>query len=286
MTDWSQLSHAYGPADDVPALLAQAEADRDGQAWEDLWSRLCHQGTVYSASFAALPTLTEIAGRWSPAERMMALALAGDIVASSDQAHGRVNVHASYPSEIARLKALTEETLQDGRLAGDSDMYVHVLQALLAFEGVAFWGEHLEGLNDEEYEVTCPQCDAETMVAFGEHGAFTTQDDMYMRNTDTKRLPLLPADPAALTGIGRRLHDRAMADGQAELATKLTYVFGRADCVTCGERFRVDKAVVAQWGEPRLAHLATAELVRLARRPLRGLTRVAGRLRGIIARRT
>jgi hypothetical protein len=27
MTDWSQLRHAYGPTDDIPGLLAQAEPD-------------------------------------------------------------------------------------------------------------------------------------------------------------------------------------------------------------------------------------------------------------------
>ena len=57
MTDWAELQHAYGSAEDVPALLAAAAetSDETGKVWDDLWSRLCHQGTVYSASRAALP---------------------------------------------------------------------------------------------------------------------------------------------------------------------------------------------------------------------------------------
>ena len=247
MTDWSQLRHAYGPADDIPGLLARAEPDQRSPVWTELWSRLCHQGTVYPASFPALSMLTEIAGRWSSAERTMPLALAGDIVASVDQPYGDVDPQVSYPLEIARLRALTEETLQSAELADDSSTYVYMLKALLAFEGVEVWGEQLDGLNTEEYEVACPRCDEESFVAFGRYGAFTTHDSMYVRDTDSPRLPLLPADPAELVGIGKRLHARAIADGHPDVATKLTYVFGRADCPTCGERFRVDDAISARW---------------------------------------
>jgi uncharacterized Zn-finger protein len=191
--------------------------------------------------------LAEIAGRWSTAQRTMPLALAADIVSSVDQPYGDIDPHFTYSSEIARLRALTEETLRSSDLDDDSSTYVYVLQALLAYEGVEVWGNHLDGLNNEEYEVACPQCDEETFIAFGQYGAFTTQDGMYMRDTGSKRLPLLPADPADLADIGERLHARAIADGHPDVAEKLTYVFGRADCPACGERFRVEQAITARW---------------------------------------
>ena len=49
MTDWALLTDAYGPADEIPALLADASTD-DSSAWDELWGRLCHQGTVSTAS--------------------------------------------------------------------------------------------------------------------------------------------------------------------------------------------------------------------------------------------
>ena len=56
---WQELKHAYGSAEDIPALLeeiAQYPEDKDGVgAWFKLWSALAHQGDVYSASFAAVP---------------------------------------------------------------------------------------------------------------------------------------------------------------------------------------------------------------------------------------
>jgi hypothetical protein len=64
--DWSALNHAYGTADDIPALLrraanAVAPNDYRDEPWFSLWSALCHQGDVYTASYAAVPELVEIA---------------------------------------------------------------------------------------------------------------------------------------------------------------------------------------------------------------------------------
>ena len=57
---WSELETAYGSGAGIPALLVQLkefplmQSYRD-EPWFSLWSALCHQGDVYSASFAAVP---------------------------------------------------------------------------------------------------------------------------------------------------------------------------------------------------------------------------------------
>lgn len=61
---WSELRHAYGAATDTPALLSQltgypSEASCQDEPWFTLWSSLCHQGDVYSASFAAVPHIVQ-----------------------------------------------------------------------------------------------------------------------------------------------------------------------------------------------------------------------------------
>ncbi|MFJ3334187.1 hypothetical protein [Streptomyces sp. NPDC086766] len=141
----------------------------------------------------------------------------------------------AYASEMSDLVQLTEEALQDRGLADDPAAYVHLLAALLSFEGVEVWGEQLDGLNDEEYEVPCPACSAENFIAFGEHGFFSTTDSMYMNETAAQKSPLQPADASALEGLAQRLHSRALADGQTDVAHKLTYVFGEArDCCRVG----------------------------------------------------
>lgn len=61
--DWASLSHAYGSAHDVPALirgLASSDDDRRIGALDAMYSGLVHQGSVYPASVAAVPHLVEI----------------------------------------------------------------------------------------------------------------------------------------------------------------------------------------------------------------------------------
>ena len=248
MTDWSQLTHAYGTAEDVPGLLDEVEPDPGHPVWVALWSRLCHQGTVYPASFAALPVLVEKARHWSAADRVMPLVLAGAIVASVDQPYGDVDPHVAYAAEVAELAEFTEDALRDAGLADKPKDYVLLLAALLGFEGVEVWGEQLDGINDGEYEVPCPHCEAENFIVLGRHGYFSTTDSVYMKESGAKRVPLHPRDPSALDGVAKRLHTRTLADSQPEIAKKFTYVFGNAHCAECGALFGVDEAIVARWG--------------------------------------
>lgn len=245
MTDWSQLTHAYGPADDIPALLDQLASDPTSERWTDLWSALCHQGSVYSASFAALPWLTRIAGSEDQGQAVSALTLAGAIMAGADQPQEAAGVRARYADELAVLLSLANKQL---RTADDADEYVYLLEAVLSFEGVDGWSEDLAwGLTNEEYQIACPGCEVDLFIALGERGYFSTSGD-YALSDDVPTEPLRPADPtdpAGLTGIGRRLHDTALADNQQGVAKALTYVFGDATCPDCAEDFSVAAQISA-----------------------------------------
>ena len=69
MVDWSILDDVGGSAEQIPELLAQLETSHDPEILSILWDRLYHQGSVFSASFAALPDLIIIAEQWHPRER-------------------------------------------------------------------------------------------------------------------------------------------------------------------------------------------------------------------------
>ena len=61
---WAELEHAYGSAVDIPPLLRQLRTfpparDYQSQPYFSLWSALCHQGDVYTASYAAVPHLVD-----------------------------------------------------------------------------------------------------------------------------------------------------------------------------------------------------------------------------------
>ncbi|GAA0466287.1 hypothetical protein Ade02nite_46830 [Paractinoplanes deccanensis] len=56
---WGELSHAYGTALDTPGLLRRAIHDQE--AISELHGSVFHQGSVYSATVAAVPFLAELA---------------------------------------------------------------------------------------------------------------------------------------------------------------------------------------------------------------------------------
>ncbi|MFE1290476.1 hypothetical protein [Streptomyces sp. NPDC058751] len=57
---WSELTHAYGPAEDVPELIRALYEDDEEAADEAVWElfgNIHHQGTIYQASAPAVPFL-------------------------------------------------------------------------------------------------------------------------------------------------------------------------------------------------------------------------------------
>ncbi|GAB2467666.1 hypothetical protein [Streptomyces incanus] len=248
MTDWSRLHHAYGTAEDIPGLLDGASTDPQSPAWDELWSRLCHQDTVYSASYAALPALTRMARQWSTPDRQAPLYLAGSIMVSTDRPHDWKDPRVAYASEISELIRLTEEALQDPTLADAPGTYIDLLATLLSFQGVEVWGEQLDGLHVGEYEVSCPACASENFIVLGEDGFFSTTDSMYMEQPGARKVPLQPRSSEALDGLARTLYSRALADGHPDIAHKVTYVFGDAQCAECDTVFSVEEAITTRWG--------------------------------------
>jgi hypothetical protein len=144
MTDWAGLRDAYGPAADIPALLASAEAQDadDGEAWNDLYGRLFHQGTVYSASYAAIPALAAMTSRHQPAGNMAPLHLAAAIIASTDGPEDSATVRRRYEDDLLVLRAAAERNL---RFARDDADFVYGLEALMAFEDGGDLDDHGEG---------------------------------------------------------------------------------------------------------------------------------------------
>ena len=64
VVDWKKLVHAYGSAGNIPSLLEQLSSFPDESSyglepWYSLWSSLYHQGTIYSASIAAVPEIVK-----------------------------------------------------------------------------------------------------------------------------------------------------------------------------------------------------------------------------------
>jgi len=79
---WSDLTHAYGSAANIPNLLRQLESalpqeDYKSEPWFSIWSALCHQGDVYTATYAAMPHIIAQAGKKRDKRRLDCLSFVG-----------------------------------------------------------------------------------------------------------------------------------------------------------------------------------------------------------------
>lgn len=86
---WGDLSHAYGPAGDVPGLLraiASVDAKAADDAVQELFGNIWHQRTVYQATPYAVPFLARMAAAGIRAGDLVQLL--GCIAESTDDATG------------------------------------------------------------------------------------------------------------------------------------------------------------------------------------------------------
>jgi hypothetical protein len=113
---WSSFTHAYGPAENIPALLSRARDDpgpgsKAGTAWFDLWSALCHQGDTYTAAYAAVPHLVQLALEHLKHQRYDPLLLTACIELARLEGRGPPippPLAAAYREAIHRARELAE----------------------------------------------------------------------------------------------------------------------------------------------------------------------------------
>ena len=246
--DWSRLEHAYGSASDLPRLFDEiGDPDLADEAWERLWASLYDQRSVYTASFAALPRLTDIAAGRKPGGRWPALGLADRIVVEEQQLHEPGYVQTRYPAAINELHQLTQNVVVTRPLEGDVDDFLYWLEHLLAYEGVPVWRR---SLRREVHPVVCPSCALSLEIDLSCKGPGTRRRDPNARFRIVGREgPIVhgvrPAAPVDLPPLASRLHGVAVRAGQPATAEHLTHLFGSTTCPDCASDFSVPDQVAA-----------------------------------------
>jgi len=232
--DWADLQCAYGSAERVPELLGRAEdAGADfGPAWDDLWSYLCHQGTVYSASYAALPLLAAMCLRQEPRGYMVPLQMVGSILASNDAPEGAEEMRDQYAKDVGELRVIAERCV---KLADDDGEFIYGLETLAAFEGRGVWSRTLSYLADGEVPLDCIVCGEDLLVQIEEVPATVTCWDGSQAPTTAK-----PAED--LGPMEERLISLAHANNRPLVAAKLRQMFGTVICPECHAEFPIGRA--------------------------------------------
>jgi hypothetical protein len=114
--DWGSLTHAYGSAEDLPdqlRALASADPSTRARAYEELDSRVCHQGSRFEASAHVAPFLVDLAGAPTTPDRPGVLRLLAALAIGFE----RWWLPATYPvaevrRDVGRKAGLTVEGLQ------------------------------------------------------------------------------------------------------------------------------------------------------------------------------
>jgi HEAT repeat protein len=107
---WDALEDAYGSSDDLPDLIRAAASMKEetaGEAVDELFGSVFHQGTVYSASVAVVPFVAELAVTPGVHHRRQLVAMLGGM-ADPDDAYGVevAAVRAAVAAEVPRLLPL------------------------------------------------------------------------------------------------------------------------------------------------------------------------------------
>lgn len=151
---WSELTHAYGAASDIPALL-RALAKRPGpqsandEPWFTLWSSLCHQGDVYTASYAAIPHVVEIAvSQANPIDFGFWLLPASVDVA---RANGRGPEAPDFlrPAYDLAISRLPDSVMAHRRESWSQDMTIAAMAAIAVSKGHHALAEAVMNLDDD-----------------------------------------------------------------------------------------------------------------------------------------
>ncbi|MGW9118571.1 hypothetical protein ACWGRV_18375 [Streptomyces sp. NPDC055663] len=246
MTTIFPVSHTDdADSERLTALLDRASTGRDDRAWSDLWTELYHNGSLEVSHPLVLPTLMEMAEGDRADTAAAALHLSGALLVQADQRYETRKLRKQHAPEVGRLLAASNRWRQ---ATADRNDYCHLLEAVLNLEGDIHWAEDLIwGIVSEEYELDCPDpdCCAAVWVVIGEQGFFSASED-HALSDEAETLPLQPATPRALDGLGRRLYELALSDGHHDVAHALTYAFGEATCPQCERRFSIVGQLVAR----------------------------------------
>jgi len=179
---WAQLQHAYGSAEGVPDIIRRiaaesvptysdhpAKARENPAAWDDVYSALYHQGSIYSATFAALPHFVAIAESGSPEQRLAIFLLVGAIrVTGMPDLNIPLDLIEEFEASVAKMRQLS---LSIFRQPFNKEQALELPYMIQAFAGLRFpklpYLIHLENFVEGHYELEieeCPSC-GEYMIA-------------------------------------------------------------------------------------------------------------------------
>ncbi|WP_152395883.1 hypothetical protein [Paenibacillus guangzhouensis] len=259
---WGQLTGPYGSADNVPVLLQQLVQEYSQEVFDELFQEyLFHQNTIYTATYAAMPFLAQLACTTSDAEVRKELFINCGIIEASRDGRDEAPFPASwaelaedvgssvctemyreYIEAIGKLRVLTKEVFAyTVQLSIDEIEKRYILVADAAYRGSYIPANMLMTFsNGDEYVVVCPVCEEDVFLWPNEDlaGILQAYEHDPVFHTGQEPHPIVPAASFADEEV-RVLAERAAAIGEHTLVGHLHYLAGETLCPSCREKISV-----------------------------------------------
>lgn len=234
---WQTLEHAYGPATNVPELLDELRRSPGDVA--DVHDALVHQGSLYSATFIAVPILVEIAQAALPAQRTGLLVLLGSVArarVAHRQLEQRLDGAASerFTTAMQIAAKLCDDALREPAVVDDE--LIWLLCSLSGLRGHLGWATLFDGLAQEEVALECPSC-AHDLYVWPRRGSWIAYGADPVSNPDTHGLPVMPLDDTSPSMMfGHELAARVRRH-DPELSSLIEAAIGTVTCAACAASF-------------------------------------------------
>jgi hypothetical protein len=151
---WATLEVRSGSASTVPTEITYLlEHPNDEERLADLSSELCSEDTAWSAAYAAVPYLLEIARKQSLEARGYALVSIGFVVLCSGDSPVPDDLQAAYRDAVSSTLPLLLETMH---LPAPLEDLRYQFLAVAALKGHLALAERMNVL---DADIACPECD-------------------------------------------------------------------------------------------------------------------------------
>jgi hypothetical protein len=210
---WALLSHAYGKANDVPEMIPELRKNFESEQENDFfYGYLCHQNSTYSATFAAVPHIVEIAFQptLNAINQASIVIFCGDVHALRDYdrryeidsndknlvSRLAEEIESAYLKSIEKIKPLAEKLFGSEQLTDEYPKYLFF--SFLAFhEQEKLSRMFFEFSELEEFVFNCQNCENEIYLwAEGKDLVAYKKDPVFIKkfNKEAEKFELSPVE--------------------------------------------------------------------------------------------
>lgn len=264
--NWNFLKHAYGKAGDIPELIQSLDADDEDDL---LFGYLCHQSTLYSATFAAMPHLYQKMIHSSKSHKLkvqlilfFACVFANDDIENYSQIVDnqafepyfknadiandlKDDIIKSYLSLVKEVQNIAFEWWNNSNL-NDEERDILIITILATTDNCGDFAKMMLEFLGDEYICVCPDCQNEIYFCTKDSTLVAYADEPVQSKSQKNILvkPLL-IDESKWNGYYDNiqlpfwLKKMAYKYQDKSFYKKIDYLFGEAICPHCSYTFNL-----------------------------------------------